>query len=274
MRTFKKEVDALRARCGRTPLALITGASSGMGVIYARELARAGCDLLLVSNQEELLAKVATELAGAYGVRCLTRFQDLATATAADELFAWCQAEGLPVDILINNAGIFFFKELALPDDRPRIEAILALHIATVTRLTLLLGNEMTARGVGYVLNVASMAAEIPAPGLTLYAATKAYLKTFSKSLYFEYRPYGVGLTVVCPAAVATPLYRIKPALMTWGVRIGLIATPDWLVRRALRGMFRRKRVVRPGLTNYLIPCLVNALPNACVAAIWKKLTL
>lgn len=272
MRTFKKEVDALRARCGRTPLALITGASSGMGAIYAKELAQAGCDLLLVSNQEELLAQVAAELAGTYGVQCRTRFQDLATATAADELFAWCSSEGLAVDILINNAGMFFFKELVLPDDRPRIEAILALHVATVTRLTLLMGNEMKARGVGYILNVASMAADIPAPGLVLYAATKAYLKTFSKSLYFEYRPYGVGLTVVCPAAVATPLYHIKPKLMTWGVRLGLIATPEWLVRRALRGMFRRKRVVRPGFTNYLVPFLVNALPDACVAAIWKKL--
>ncbi|MBP5538908.1 MAG: SDR family NAD(P)-dependent oxidoreductase [Bacteroidales bacterium] len=273
MRDFKKDIDALRERCGRTPLALITGASSGMGVIYARELARAGCDLLLVSNQDAQLSQVASELAGAYGVRCLTRYQDLATETAADELFAWCQAEGLLVDILINNAGMFFFKELILPDDRARVETILALHVGTVTRLTLLHGNEMKKRGVGYILNVASMASAIPAPGLTLYAATKAYLKTFSQSLYFEFRPHGVGLTVVCPAAVATPLYRIKPELMAWGVRIGLIATPDWLVRRALRGMFRRKRVVRPGLTNYLIPCLVNALPNACVAAIWKKLT-
>ncbi len=272
MRDFKKDIDALRERCGRTPLALITGASSGMGVIYAKELAQAGCDLLLVSNQETQLAQVASELAGAYGVRCLTRYQDLATETAADELFAWCQAEGLFVDILINNAGMFFFKELVLPDDRARVETILALHIATVTRLTLLLGQEMKNRGVGYVLNVSSMAANIPAPGLSLYAATKSYLKTFSKSLFFEYRPYGVGLTVVCPAAVATPLYHIQPKLMTWGVRLGFIATPEWLVRRALRGMFRRKRVVRPGFTNYLVPFLVNALPNACVAAIWKKL--
>ena len=272
MRDFKKDIDALRKRCGRTPLALITGASSGMGVIYARELARAGCDLLLVSNQDAQLSQVASELSGAYGALCRTRCQDLATATAADELFAWCQAEGLCVDILINNAGMFFFKELVLPDDRPRVEAILALHIGTVTRLTLLVADEMKKRGVGYILNVASMASDIPAPGLTLYAATKAYLKTFSKSLYFELRPYGVGLTVVCPAAVATPLYHINPKLMAWGVRLGFIATPEWLVRRALRGMFRRKRVVRPGFTNYLVPFLVNALPNACVAAIWKKL--
>lgn len=272
MRTFRKDIEALQARCGRTPLALITGASSGMGAIYAKELAQAGCDLLLVSNQEELLTQVASELAGTYGVQCRNRYQDLATTTAADELFAWCQAEGFQVDILINNAGMFFFKELQLPDDRPRIEAIMALHIGTATRLTLLMGNEMKERGVGYILNVASMAADIPAPGLALYAATKAYLKTFSKSLYFEYRPHGVGLTVVCPAAVATPLYHIKPKLMTWGVRLGFIATPEWLVCRALRGMFRRKRVVRPGFTNYLVPFLVNALPNACVAAIWKKL--
>ncbi len=257
-------------KTGKT--ALITGGSSGMGLEYARQLAGRGYDLILVSNRQDELDAAADELKELSGVEVTTRFQDLATATAADELFAWCASEGLAVDILINNAGMFFFKELVLPDDRPRIEAILALHVATVTRLTLLMGNEMKARGVGYVLNVASMAAEIPAPGLTLYAATKAYLKTFSKSLFFEYRPYGVGLTVVCPAAVATPLYHIKPKLMTWGVRLGLIATPEWLVRRALRGMFRRKRVVRPGFTNYLVPFLVNVLPDACVAEIWKKL--
>ena len=129
----------------------------------------------------------------------------------------------------------------------------------------------MKRRGHGYILNVSSMAAKIPAPGITVYAATKAYLKSFSKSLYFEMRPYGVVVTVVCPGAIATPLYKLDAAKLRLGVRIGLIGTPEWLVRRALRGMFRKRRVVKPGLMNYYLPPLVALLPKRLVDHFWRK---
>ena len=129
----------------------------------------------------------------------------------------------------------------------------------------------MKQRGHGYILNMSSMAAKLPCPGIAIYSASKAYLKSFSKSLYFEMRPYGVGVTTVCPAAIATPLYKLKPSLMNLGVKIGLIGTPQWLVKRALRGMFRKRRVVKPGLMNYYLPPMVNALPKWAVAKLWKK---
>lgn len=241
-----------------------------MGKMYAERLAEAGYDLLLVSNQEKELQEVADDLKQRFGVKVIPHYQDLAVATAADDLFAFCQSQSLEIEILINNAGMFFFEELT-PDNEAKAMKMMQLHIHTPTRLCLLFGNEMKQRRHGYILNMSSMAAKLPCPGITIYSASKAYLKSFGKSLYFEMRPYGVTVTTVCPAAIATPLYKLKPSLLKLGVKIGLIGTPQWLVKRALRGMFHKRRVVKPGLMNYYLPPLVNALPKWLVARLWKK---
>lgn len=250
--------------------ALITGGSSGMGLELARQLAAKGFDLLLVSNQEEELARVSEELSTTYGVHVLGRFQDLAAESAADELFSFCQEQGLEVEVLINNAGMFFFEELTAENEAKAL-TMMQLHMFTPTRLCILFGEAMKKKSNGYILNISSMAAKLPCPGITVYSATKAYLKSFSKSLYFEMRPYGVGVTTVCPAAIATPLYKLKPSLMKLGVSIGLIGTPRWLVRRALKRMFKKRRVVKPGLMNYYLPPLIVILPKWLVARLWKK---
>ena len=241
-----------------------------MGLELARQLAAKGFDLLLVSNQEEELARVSEELSTTYGVHVLGRFQDLAAESAADELFSFCQEQGLEVEVLINNAGMFFFEELTA-ENEARALAMMRLHTFTPTRMCILFGEVMKRRGHGYILNMSSMAAKLPCPGITVYSATKAYLKSFSKSLYFEMRPYGVGVTTVCPAAIATPLYKLKPSLLKLGVSIGLIGTPRWLVRRALKRMFKKRRVVKPGLMNYYLPPLIAILPKWLVARLWKK---
>ena len=250
--------------------ALITGGSSGMGLEFARQLAAKGHDLLLVSNQQEELAKTAAELSQAYGVKVIGRYQDLAKETAAEELFGYCQAENIQIDILINNAGMFFFEELSTENEAKAL-TMMRLHMFTPTRLCVLFGEEMKKRGSGYILNMSSMAAKLPCPGITIYSATKAYLKSFGKSLYFEMRPYGVGVTTVCPAAIATPLYKLKPSLLKLGVNIGLIGTPQWLVRRALRRMFHHRRVVKPGMMNYYLPPLIAILPKRLVDLLWRK---
>ena len=251
-------------------VALITGGSSGMGLAYARELAARGYDLVLVGNRAEELDVAAAALRAASPAAVRTRFQDLAVPDAADTLFAWCRTEGILPDVLVNNAGMFFFKELQ-PSDLDRVQAMLDLHVVTVTRMCLLFGGAMKERGSGYILNVSSMAARLPVPGITVYAATKSYLRSFGRSLSYEMRPYGVGVTTVCPAAIATPLYRLDPKLMRLGVRIGLIRTPEWLVRRALRAMFRGRRLVSPGFMNIWLPALIASLPGPLIQRIWKK---
>ena len=245
--------------------ALITGGSSGMGLEYARQLAAKGYDLVLVSNRQEELDAAAAELGKT--VKVTTRFQDLAKADAADELFAWCK--DLP-DIVINNAGMFFFKELQ-NEDLPRVQAMMNLHMVTVTRLCILFGNAMKKRGSGRILNMASMAARIPAPGITVYSATKAYLRSFGRSLSYELKPYGVTVTTVCPAAIATPLYRLSEKWLDFGVKIRLIHTPRWLVKRALRGMFHGRRVVSPSAMNVWLPALIGLLPGFIIQALWKR---
>lgn len=241
-----------------------------MGLEYAHQLAEAGCDLLLVSNRSNELDRSAEEISKINDVQVITRFQDLSVETAAEELFSFCQAENLRIDLLINNAGMFFFEELTTENEAKAL-TMMRLHMLTPTRLCVLFGGEMKRRGYGYILNMSSMAAKLPCPGIAIYSATKAYLKSFGKSLYFEMRPHGVGVTTVCPAAIATPLYKLKPSLLKLGVNLGVIGTPRWLVRRALRGVFRKRRVVKPGLMNYYLPPLIAILPKWLVARIWKK---
>ena len=255
---------------GHRPWALVTGGSSGMGLEYARQLAEIGCNLLLVSNQEEELRKAGVALKQDRDNQVVTHYQNLATETAADELFAFCQNENMAIDILINNAGMFFFEELTTENESKAL-TMMRLHILTPSRLCVLFGEEMKNRGYGYIINMSSMAAQLPCPGITVYSATKAYLKSFGKSLYFEMKPYGVGVTTVCPAAIATPLYKLKPSLLNFGVKIGLIGTSQWLVRRALKGMMKKKRVVRPGLMNRYLPPLIAILPHGLVDKLWQK---
>jgi len=242
-----------------------------MGLAFARGLAARGCDLVIVSNRGEELEAAAAALAAEYPVGVRTRCQDLAAQKAADELFDWCCSEGIMPDILVNDAGMFFFKELETAD-LDRVQAMVDLHVVTVTRLCILFGEAMKRRGSGYLLNLSSMAALIPAPGITVYSATKAYLRSFGRSLSYELKPYGVGVTTVCPAAIATPLYRLSEDKMRLGVRLGVIRTPHWLVKRALRAMFRRRRVISPGFMNVYLPALIALLPGPLVAFLWKKL--
>lgn len=266
MKTFNKYIR-------KDSTALITGASSGMGLEYAKQLAQSGCNLLIVSNEEEKLNEVAENLQNEYKVKVTAKYQDLAQQDAAKELFDFCQQNNIQIDILINNAGIFFFKELN-NESIGKASAMLMLHVYTPTRLCSMFGDEMKKRGYGYILTVSSVTAHIQVPGLTMYAATKSYLKSFMKSLWYEMRPYGVHTTVVCPGAVDTPLYNISPKynkLMRVAVKIRVVYPPQLLVNKALKAMFRKRRCKTPGFINLIWPPLVNAIPRCIVNKIWKK---
>ena len=251
----------------------MTGASSGMGLEYARQLAAMGCRVLMVSNREEELTLRAEELRQQFSVEIWSKYADLSQENAASDLWYYCEENGLKIDILINNAGMFFFEELEGETCR-KAEVMLGLHVHTPTMLCALFGNAMKQRGGGYILNVSSAVAGMCVPGLTVYAATKSYLKTFSKSLYYEMLPYGVSVTTVCPGAVATGLYSVLPALvkiLEVAGKFGLVYSPEKLVRKALKAMFRRRRCVTPGFINHFFTPVVNAIPRFAVNRIWKK---
>lgn len=245
--------------------ALITGGSSGIGLEFARQLADMGCTLALVSNRENELAEAANALPGAH-ILCV----DLAAHGAAEKVVEWCDKEGLQPDILVNNAGMFFMEYLN-PENLAKADKMMALHMETVTDLCVLLGSRMKERGSGYILNMGSMTAWIPAPGIAIYSASKAYLVSFGKGLSYELRPYGVRVTTVCPAAIDTGLYplseRMRSHLRFWGI----LKSPQWLVRRALRGLFRGRRVMRPGPLNHLVPAIVSILPARVIDRLGLK---
>ena len=241
-----------------------------MGLEYASQLAARGCDLIIVSNREEELQGAAEPLRTRYGVEVLPYFQDLSGWGAADALHSFCAQQGLQVDILVLNAGFFFFKELQA-SDRDLASAMIGLHVNAPTRMCLLFGEDMKKAGGGRIIIMSSMAADIPAPGISVYSATKAYLKSFGKSLYYEMKPYGVSVTTVLPAAIATPLYKLSDKMMSIGVKTRLIRTPQSLVRRALRGMDKGRKRVKPGLMNYLLPGFIAIQPECLISALWKK---
>jgi hypothetical protein len=243
-------------------LALVTGASSGIGLQYATQLARDyHCDLLLVSNQEKELQQVAADLASQYGVQTIPHYADLSLPDAAECLHEWCTTNGHEVDILINNAGVFFFNEYCQTSMK-RIELMLQLHVMTVAKMTRLFAADMCARRRGYILNMSSMSAWMAMPGIQTYNASKAFIYNFSKSLWYELKPYNVHITVMAPGAVDTGLFGLAPKLRKLAVRLTVSIPPEKLVKRALKDMFRGKKADTPGFINWLSTPLLKHTPD------------
>lgn len=222
--------------------ALVTGASKGIGRCYAGQLAALGYNVLMVASGEEELLVAAAQVQQANSsvwVRVLVK--DLATPTAAEELFAWTEAEGIKVDVLINNAGIFSFCDL-LQTPIERVQRIIFLHDITSTLCCRLYAADMIERGGGRILNMSSYSIWMPYPGLAIYSASKAYLKSFSVAFSKEVQDRGVSVTAICPAGIATDLYGLSKDLQRFGVKTGILMTPDSCARRALKAMFRGRR--------------------------------
>lgn len=252
--------------------ALVTGASSGIGLQYATQLARDyHCDLLLVSNQEKELNQVARDLAAAYGVKTVAHYADLSLSDAAENLHDWCMAQGYEVDVLINNAGVFFFNEYCKTDIR-RIELMLQLHVMTVAKMTRLFAADMCARKRGYILNMSSMSAWMAMPGIQTYNASKAFIYNFSKSLWYELKPYNVHITVMAPGAVDTGLFGLAPNLRKLAVNLTVSIPPEKLVKRALKKLFKGKQADTPGFINWLSTPLLKHTPDWVLFLAQKKL--
>ena len=241
-------------------LALVTGASSGIGLCYAEQLAARGYNLIIVSRDKEQLDNVAKQISEKYDVKVTTLVKDLATMTAAEELYEWTVSNGHVVDVLINNAGMFSFCDI-LNTPIERIKQAISLHDITNTILCKLFAADMAERGGGYILNMSSYSIWMPWPGLSLYSASKAYLKSFSISFAKEVREKKVYVTAVCPAGIATDLYGLSKKWQKIGLNIHALSTPKFCARRGLNSMFKRRRCVVPDWWMRLLIPLLEYLP-------------
>jgi short-subunit dehydrogenase len=249
--------------------ALVTGASSGIGLAISRELARRGYPVLMVSNEEEKIAAAAGEIQAEYKVNAIALYMDLAQRDSAQKLFDYCASCNIQVTILVNNAGIFFFRDIA-DTEGGRLETVINLHNLCPTLLCRLFAGQMIRENrSGYILNIASIAARMMMPGIAIYSASKSYLRCFSRAMRNEVFDRGVSITTICPGAAATGLYNLPPRYMKLGIRLGIIMRTEILARRAVDKMFKRKAEYIPAaFINSIFIFIVNTLGEKTIRLI------
>jgi len=251
--------------------ALVTGGSSGIGFAYAQEWARKGYNILIVSNREDLNTEAQNQLQSQFPEqRILTRYQDLTSENAAQELFDWCERENLIVDVLVNNAGMFYFGA-AVEKPMALSHKMTMLHSTTPADLCILFGKKMKERRCGYILNASSITAYMGFPTIAVYQATKSYLLKFSKGLHHELSHYGVKVCCVCPGAVDTDLYNLPVKLRKRLCAIGVMLKPEQIAQRGVRATLNGRKVKIPGLINYFFLFLCFLLPGFVVDLVKKK---
>jgi uncharacterized protein len=253
-----------------TPATLITGASAGIGAEFARLLAAEGGTLVITARRGDRLEALAEELRRAHGVRVETIVADLALKESADLLAEKTRALGLEVTTLINNAGFGLTGAFA---DQPadRVIEMLALNIVALTRLTRIFLPEMRARQAGGIINVASIAAFLPGPYMSVYYASKAYVLSFSEAIAHELRGSGVVVTALCPGATKTEFQEVAGMTDTPLLRRLSMSSRE-VARLGLAGHRAGKTVVITGVGNKLTPFAARLVPRGVMARLAASL--
>ena len=252
--------------------ALVTGASSGMGLEFARQLAKKGYNLLIVSNVSDIF-NAAEELKseGVKELEIIPLQMDLGKQSSARELYDYAHAHEIEVEVLVNNAGVYHDKDI-LDDSEGFTSLIMNLHMYTPAMLCYLFGQDMKQRRKGYILNVCSVTSKMAAQRLGTYGGTKAFLSHFTRALHIELRKYGVHVTDVSPGAVDTGLYSIPPIMTKIGKCLGIIVSPQTLVRRALRALFWGWSKTTIPTVFWRVLCFIILLIPTCVLRLIRRL--
>jgi short-subunit dehydrogenase len=243
--------------------ALITGASAGIGREFARQLASRARSLILVARREQKLSEQRDELSQQHpNLTVRVRKADLADLAQLKELMAWLDDEKIDVDLLINNAGLGDLGRFAV-SDAIRNEQIMLVNMVALTSLTRHLLPPMIARKRGGVLNVSSSAGFFPIPGFAVYAATKAYVTSFSEALRGELRGTGVSLCALCPGPVHTEFQEVaRRADGRLGDGPEFVHVPvEQAVRDALAALEADRPLVIPGLPMKIGMFLMRLTP-------------
>lgn len=254
----------------RGKTALVTGASSGLGADFARQLAGQGCRLILVARRAEKLQALRIEIFKRHAVEVDTIAMDLSAPDSSQELFDQLKARSLTVDILINNAGYALFGEF-IQTDPDRCRAMLELDVVTLTQLTRAFAADMAARRFGYILLVASTGAFQPTPTYAAYAAAKAYVLSLGEALHYELRPNNVGVTVLCPGVTRTEFFEVAGQEMTAFQRLTAMNSAD-VAAIGLRGLLRRRSCVVAGPLNAAVAAFAPLMPRQFMAGMAARM--
>lgn len=255
----------------KSHFALVTGASSGIGLEFARQLAARGYNLLIISNVPEINDAADSIHRDYPSLSVIPLVMDLSRQSSARELYEYTRAEEIEIEVLVNNAGVYHDIDI-LDDSEGFTSLILNLHMYTPAMLCYLFGQEMRERKHGYILNVCSVTSKIVAQRLGTYASTKSFLSAFTRSLHIELKPYGVYVTDVSPGAVDTGLFSIPQWVTKAGKCLGIIASPQMLVRRALRALFHgRSKVTVPAVFWHILTFIILLVPT-CVLRLIRRL--
>lgn len=250
---------------------LITGASAGIGAAFARRLAAEQHNLLLVARSESKLRALCAELKAAHAITADYVAIDLTEPGADQVLFAEAQQRGFDVDWLINNAGIGSGGDF-LEYDQPSVLNLMHLNMDAMVALTHRFLPQMRARKRGTIVNVGSMAGFNPIPYMAVYAASKAFVLSFTEALTEENRPYHVQTMLLCPGATETNFFdaaRIGPDRKS-SFSTKTLESPEQVVHAALAGLKKRKGVTISGLQNKLARFL-HFVPNSVIVRLFGK---
>lgn len=253
-------VEAIEAR----PVALITGASSGIGAALAHVFAQNGHEVVLTARRAPQLAEIASRIRNAGHRTPHIVPVDLGRADAAEFLAQELSARNLEPAYLVNNAGYGLLGPAAKLDRQDQL-AMIDLNCRTLTDLSLRWISSL-ARHRGGILNVASISGFIPGPGMSVYNASKAYVISFSVGLRRELKPKGIRVTALCPGPVPTE-FQARAGIHDVHYPRGFDRSAEEVARQGYRGLMRGKAVVVPGLHNKIVPWLPRFLPRSFIAS-------
>lgn len=262
--------------------ALVTGAASGMGRLYARRLALRGYNVIIVDINSKGLEETESfvrkdvqedaniEVSAKEKFRILPIVQDLSQTDAADRIFEITEGKDCKVEVLVNNAGIMYCQGIAETSER-MLRLISMVHMVTPLMLCRKYVTGMKERGCGYILNISSLASWMIWPGIGMYGTTKRFVKDYSRELRIECQKTGVSVTNAYFGAVDTPLIPLKDSLRKLARGLAVMISPEKAVNRALRATFRRRRGVMPGVLNHIFRPLCMIMPDCLLGWIYRK---
>lgn len=250
--------------------ALITGATSGIGLELAKLFAKDNFNLILVARDEQKLSSTAEQL-NAEGIEVITISQDLFVPNGANELYQQVKEKALQVDVLVNDAGQGVYGKF-IENDLQRELDIIQLNISSLVTLTKLFAKEMVARGSGKILNVASVASKAPGPYQAVYHGTKAFVHSFNEAIRTELKDTGVTVTSLLPGATDTDFFRKAGMLESKVVQDGELADAATVAKDGYEAMLAGQDMVVSGLKNKIQVALGNITPDSMQAAQMEKI--